>query len=185
MAKELNLNRETVRKILTVDLGLRKFSAKMVSRILSDEKKQSDFLVKKSITKLDHPPCWPDLAPCDFWLFPELKIALKRLRLDDISDIQHHVAKELKTIPDDQVQELLAQWKHRLSVLTHKGITLKVTVAASSQVIKDNFYVVIPGTKLFQWYTRTDTFNTLLVCIFFCSATNQRRPVHTMTHHTR
>ena len=57
MAKELNLNRETVRKILTVDLGLRKFSAKMVSRILSDEKKQSDFLVKKSITKLDHPPC--------------------------------------------------------------------------------------------------------------------------------
>ena len=29
----------------------------------------------------------------------------------------------------------------------HKGITLKVIAAASLQVIKDNFYVVIPGIK--------------------------------------
>jgi plasmid maintenance system antidote protein VapI len=40
MAEELNLNRETVRKILTDDLGMRKISAKMVPRILSDEQKQ-------------------------------------------------------------------------------------------------------------------------------------------------
>ena len=31
------------------------------------------FLAKNSITKLDHPPYPPDLAPCDFWLFPKLK----------------------------------------------------------------------------------------------------------------
>jgi hypothetical protein len=30
MAEELNLDRETVRKILTEDLGMRKVSAKMV-----------------------------------------------------------------------------------------------------------------------------------------------------------
>jgi hypothetical protein len=30
MAEELNLNRETVRKILTRDLGMRKVAAKMV-----------------------------------------------------------------------------------------------------------------------------------------------------------
>jgi hypothetical protein len=39
MAEELNLNRETVRKILTDDLGTSKFSAKMLPRILSDEQK--------------------------------------------------------------------------------------------------------------------------------------------------
>jgi hypothetical protein len=61
---------------------------------LSDEQKQHEFLAKKSITKLDHPPYSPDLAPCDFWLFPELKTALKGCRFDDISDIQHHVVKE-------------------------------------------------------------------------------------------
>ena len=31
------------------------------------------FLAKNSITKMDHPPYSPDLAPCNFWLFPKLK----------------------------------------------------------------------------------------------------------------
>jgi histone-lysine N-methyltransferase SETMAR len=35
------------------------------------------FLAKKSITKIDHLPYSPDLAPCDFWLFPKFKTALK------------------------------------------------------------------------------------------------------------
>jgi len=30
-------------------------------------------LVKKEIIALDHFPYSPDLAPCDFWLFPRLK----------------------------------------------------------------------------------------------------------------
>ena len=34
-------------------------------------------LVKKQITALDHPPYSPDLAPCDFWLFPSLKAVMK------------------------------------------------------------------------------------------------------------
>jgi hypothetical protein len=32
-----------------------------------------EFLAKKSITKLDYTPYLPDLAPCDFWLFPKFK----------------------------------------------------------------------------------------------------------------
>jgi hypothetical protein len=40
MAEELNLDRETVTKILAEDLGMRKVSAKMVPRILSDDQKQ-------------------------------------------------------------------------------------------------------------------------------------------------
>ena len=39
MAEELKLDRETVRKILSADLGMRKISAKMVPRILSREQK--------------------------------------------------------------------------------------------------------------------------------------------------
>jgi hypothetical protein len=39
-AEELNLDRKTVRKILTEDLGMTKFSAKMVPRLLSDDEKQ-------------------------------------------------------------------------------------------------------------------------------------------------
>ena len=34
------------------------------------------FLKKEKITVLPHPPCSPDLAPCDFFLFPKLKAFL-------------------------------------------------------------------------------------------------------------
>jgi histone-lysine N-methyltransferase SETMAR len=48
-----------------------------------------EFLANKSITKRDRPPYSPDLDPCDFWLFPKLKNALKGQRFDDLSDTQH------------------------------------------------------------------------------------------------
>jgi histone-lysine N-methyltransferase SETMAR len=35
------------------------------------------FLAQKSITEIEHPPCSPDLALNDFWLFPKIKSALK------------------------------------------------------------------------------------------------------------
>jgi hypothetical protein len=40
IAEELNLDRETVREILTEDLEIRNVSAKMVPRILSDDHRQ-------------------------------------------------------------------------------------------------------------------------------------------------
>jgi hypothetical protein len=43
---ELNINRETVRQILTEDLGMKKISAKMVPRILTDDQKQCWLHVK-------------------------------------------------------------------------------------------------------------------------------------------
>jgi hypothetical protein len=50
-----------------------------------------EFLAKKSITKMDHPSYSPDLAPCDFWLFPKLKTALNGQKFADIPDIQRNV----------------------------------------------------------------------------------------------
>jgi hypothetical protein len=46
------------------------------------------FLVPKSIIEMEHPPYSPDLAPNDFWLFPEIKSALKRPSFQDTEDIQ-------------------------------------------------------------------------------------------------
>jgi histone-lysine N-methyltransferase SETMAR len=46
------------------------------------------FLAQKSITEMEHPPCSPDLAPHDLWLFPKIKSALKQRRLEDFEDIQ-------------------------------------------------------------------------------------------------
>jgi len=40
IAEELNMNRETVRQIVKEDLGMRKFSANMLPRILTHEQKR-------------------------------------------------------------------------------------------------------------------------------------------------
>jgi hypothetical protein len=65
--------------------------------------------------KLDHPPYSPDLAPCDFWLFPELKTALKGHRFSDTADIQEHVTTILQSIPEEEFQKCFEQCKYRLT----------------------------------------------------------------------
>jgi len=65
-----------------------------------------ELLAKNSITKMDHPPYSPDLAPYDFWLFPKLKNALKRQRFADLSDIQRNVKMLLRDIPGNVFSRL-------------------------------------------------------------------------------
>jgi len=71
------------------------------------------FLAKNYITKMDHPPYSPDLAPCDFWLFPKLKNALNGQRFADLSDIQRNVKTLLQGIPENDFQDCFRQWHHR------------------------------------------------------------------------
>jgi transposase len=59
-----------------------------------------EFLAKKPIIKLDRPPYSPDLARCNFWLFPQLKTALKGHIFSDIADIQGHATTILQSIPE-------------------------------------------------------------------------------------
>jgi histone-lysine N-methyltransferase SETMAR len=73
------------------------------------------FLAKNSITKIDHPPYSPDLAPCDFWLFPKLKNALKGQRFADLSNIQRNVKMLLQGILENDFQDCFRQWHHRLA----------------------------------------------------------------------
>ena len=36
----------------------------------------TDYLSKMGIKTVPQPPCSPDLAPCDFWIFPKLRLSL-------------------------------------------------------------------------------------------------------------
>jgi hypothetical protein len=53
----------------------------------------------KQITVLEYPPCSPDLAPSDFFLFPKIKEILKERHFDDIDDIGSNMTAALKAIP--------------------------------------------------------------------------------------
>lgn len=63
------------------------------------------FLAKKSVTILDHPPYSPDLAPADFMLFPKLKFALKGEHFQDVRTIQQNVTAVLNSIPVNDFQK--------------------------------------------------------------------------------
>jgi hypothetical protein len=44
-----------------------------------------EFLSENKVTVIPHPPNSPDLAPCDCFIFPELKMVLKGRRFNDIT----------------------------------------------------------------------------------------------------
>lgn len=72
------------------------------------------FLAKKSIPVLEHPPYSPDLAPCDFYLFPKIKSSLKGTRFESVEDVKQKTADLLKRLTLNDMQHCFEQWKTRM-----------------------------------------------------------------------
>ena len=70
ISAQFDVSVETVHTIIHEELKMRKICAKFVPRVLIIV---TDYLTKMRIKTVPHPPYSPDLAPCDFWLFPKLK----------------------------------------------------------------------------------------------------------------
>jgi hypothetical protein len=54
---------------------------------------------------IPHPSCSPDLAPCDFFLFPKMKMKLKGRRFDTIEEIQAETQRVLDSLTEKDFQE--------------------------------------------------------------------------------
>jgi hypothetical protein len=72
-------------------------AAKFVPRILTADQKQQQFLAKHKMAVNPHPPFSHDLAPCDFFLFPKMKLKLKGRRFDTNEEIQVESQRVLDT----------------------------------------------------------------------------------------
>ena len=72
------------------------------------------FLAENNIAVLEQPPYSPDLAPCDFFLFPKLKGVIKGTRFQDSKAITTAVTKELRAIPMESFQKCIEAWQQRL-----------------------------------------------------------------------
>ena len=73
-----------------------------------------EFLAKNSIAVQEQPPYSPDLAPCDFFLFPKLKEVIKGARFQDLGAIKTAETRELRAIPEKSFQGCLEAWQRRL-----------------------------------------------------------------------
>ena len=56
------------------------------------------FFMKHQITQMTQCPCSPDLAPCNFWLFPKLKSPLKGKSFPTFDEIQENTMGQLMAI---------------------------------------------------------------------------------------
>ncbi|CAM1306317.1 Uncharacterised protein r2_g1611 [Pycnogonum litorale] len=56
----------------------------------------------------------PDLAPCDFFLFPKLKGAIKRTRFEGVEAVKRAVTTELRAIPEESFHQCIEAWHRRV-----------------------------------------------------------------------
>ncbi len=64
-------------------------------------------LGSSGIQMVAHPPYSPDLAPCDFFLFPRMKSELRRQRFRGREELQNAVKQALKNIPPEDFKSAL------------------------------------------------------------------------------
>jgi histone-lysine N-methyltransferase SETMAR len=72
-----------------------------------------EFLTHDSIITLPHLPYSRDLTPCDFFLFPKMKLQLKGRRFDRLEEIQWESQNVLGTLREQDSQHAFQQWKRR------------------------------------------------------------------------
>jgi hypothetical protein len=72
-----------------------------------------EFLTKNNIAVFPHPPYLLDLAPCDFSLFPQLKIKLKGCHVHTNEVTETELQAVLNTLTEHDFQNSFKKWKKR------------------------------------------------------------------------
>ena len=79
------------------------------------------YLTEMGIKTVPHPPYSPDLAPCDFWMFPRLKEKLRGRRFEDVEEMKEAVTEALDTFPLEDYQRAFKKWLERYNKCIELG----------------------------------------------------------------
>lgn len=81
-----------------------------------------EFLTQQKVVELPHPPYSPDLAPCDFFLFPRLKKYLTGRKFKKRKELGSAIFQCLKGIPKSDYENAFKSWIRRLKLcIMNKG----------------------------------------------------------------
>jgi hypothetical protein len=72
--------------------------------------KSTEFVTNNNMVIIPHPPYSPELAPCDFALFPKLKMKLKGQHLETVSDIKRELQAVLNSIKENDFHGGFEAW---------------------------------------------------------------------------
>jgi transposase len=71
------------------------------------------FSVNKNITVLENSPYSPDLARCDFYLFPKVKSVLKGTHFVSVEHVKAKAAEILNSLTEHVLRNCFEHWQHR------------------------------------------------------------------------
>jgi len=69
------------------------------------------FLAKNDMTVIPHSSYSPDVAPCDFFLFPLMKGHMKEKHFADVSEVKKKTLGVLNNISTEEFQKCFQQWE--------------------------------------------------------------------------
>jgi histone-lysine N-methyltransferase SETMAR len=72
------------------------------------------FLEESSVQLMSHPPYSPDLAPCDFWLFPKLKERLRGRRFESEDELKLEIDEALSNFDNGDYANCFGSWFDRM-----------------------------------------------------------------------
>ena len=71
---------------------------------------------------IPHPPYSPDIAPCDFWLFGELKTHLRNKGTHSYEETESETRAFLGKITVEKLESVYSEWKRRcMAVIRANG----------------------------------------------------------------
>ena len=83
---------------------------------------------------MPQPPCSPDLAPCNFFLFLQMKKVLKGKRFADVEGVKPKTAEALTGIKINNFKNRFEQWeKVSIGILHQMESTLKGTEVSTCE----------------------------------------------------
>jgi [histone H3]-lysine36 N-dimethyltransferase SETMAR len=103
-------DRKTVRNVLLHYDNAAPHTSKIVISYLEQEK----------VNVLPHPPYSPDLAPCDFFLFPKIKKELKNKKFESVENLARVVQAITFGIEKEEYHRAFEDWRRRLQLCIDK-----------------------------------------------------------------
>jgi len=74
------------------------------------------YLTNNNIAVLEHPPYSPDLAVCDFYLFPKIKSVLKETYFVSVEHVKAKTAEFLNSLTEHDLQNFFEHWQHLMQL---------------------------------------------------------------------
>jgi len=136
-------------------------------------------LKNKNITLLGHTPYSPDLAPYDFYLFPNIKSVLKRTNFLSVENLKAKMSEFLNSLTERDSRNYFEYWQHgiQLCQLRRQTILKAIEVHFLNLLIRNSYrqrfvFCVEPRTP--QTRSRAICLQNVTL-VYICNTNNDTR----------